>query len=202
MMESDVPTEDEAASGDRFPEEGTVASSAERLSPAAVQALYDLHATEMLAFLQGVLRDPDGAREALQSTFQRVLEAGHTARPDSIRGWLFRVAFHEAMALRRRQSARERTLQRFVSSGPSVERGESAEIELIRTEDVSRLKTALANLPVDQRQVVERRVYAEETFAQIAADLKLPIGTVLTRMRLALQKLQKALGRLSSKEIP
>ncbi len=202
MMESDGPTEGEAASGDRFPEEGKAASSAERLSPAAVQALYDLHAMEMSAFLQGVLRDPDGAREALQSTFQRVLEAGHTARPDSIRGWLFRVAFHEAMALRRRQSARERTLQRFVSNGLPVEGSVSAETELIRAEDVARLKTALANLPTEQRQVVERRIYAEETFAQIAADLKLPIGTILTRMRLALQKLQKALGRPSSQENP
>jgi len=156
----------------------------------------------MLAFLHGVLRDLDHAREALQNTFQRVLESGHTARSESIRGWLFRVAFHEAMALRRKQAGRERTLQRFISSVPPTESHPLPDVELIRAEDVARLKMALEELSADQRHVVERRIYAEETFAQIAADLKLPLGTVLTRMRLALQKLQKAIGRSPSKDNP
>ncbi len=198
MVESNGP--DESAFGEVIPDE--VASSSERLTPDAVRTLYETHATEMLAFLQGVLRDADRAREALQNTFQKVMEAGHTARAESIRGWLFRVAFHEAMALRRKQAGRERTLKRFVSSVPPAIVQELPDVKLIRAEDVAQLKAALTELPPEQRHVVERRIYAEETFAEIAEQLRLPIGTVLTRMRLALQKLQKALGRPPSKDFP
>lgn len=197
-MESDGATGDESASGNSLPE--SAAASPERLAPEAVKALYGQYAAEMQAFLQGVLRDPDGAREALQNTFQRVLESGHTAHADSIRGWLFRVAFHEAMALRRRQAARERTLQRFVGRISSSVEEVLPEVELIRAEDVARLRVALTELPADQRHVVEQRIYHEVTFATIAADLKVPLGTVLTRMRLALQKLKIALGRPASQD--
>lgn len=200
MVEFKGPTENNATSGEGFPDQGEIFSSAERLTPEAVQTLYEGHASEITAFLQGVLRDPEATREALQTTFQRVLEAGHTARPEAIRAWLFRVAFHEAMALRRRQAAQNRTLERFVNGLPPHHGVMPPEVNLIQAEDVARLKIALKDLPVDQRQVVERRIYSEETFAEIAADLKLPIGTVLTRMRLALQKLQKAFGRSSSQD--
>lgn len=201
MMETGDSTEAQAATGDVTQERGAEPSSTERLPPEMVRELYNDHAAEMLAFLQGVLRDGDQAREALQNTFQRMLESGHTARLDSIRGWLFRVAFNEAMALRRRQSSRDRTLQRFVSTQlPAEVETKLPETDIIRAEDVARLKVALEQLSSDQRHVVERRMHHDETFAQIAADLKVPLGTVLTRMRLALQKLQKLLGRPLSKD--
>lgn len=65
--------------------------------------------------------------------------------------------------------------------------------ELISDEEVRRLRQGLAELPAEQRWVVERRIDHEETFAVIAANLGVPLGTVLTRMRLALQKLERIL---------
>jgi RNA polymerase sigma-70 factor (ECF subfamily) len=58
---------------------------------------------------------------------------------------------------------------------------------------VERVTRSLSVLSPEQRQVVERRVWGGKTFAEIAAELDAPIGTVLTRMRLALCKLSKAL---------
>lgn len=201
MAEMEDSTESQTSSGDTAPAGDAAAPSTERLSPLAVRELYDGHATELLAFLQGVLRDGEQAREALQNTFQRVLESGHTARDESIRGWLFRVAFNEAMALRRRQSSRDRTLQRFANNhSPTDVQTELPEIDLIRAEDVARLKVAIDQLPADQRHVIERRMHHDETFAQIAHELKVPLGTVLTRMRLALQKLQRTLVRRTSQD--
>jgi RNA polymerase sigma-70 factor (ECF subfamily) len=201
MAETEDSTESQSSSRDTIPVGDAAAPSTERLSPTVVRELYDGHATELLAFLRGVLRDGEQAGEALQNTFQRVLEAGHTARNESIRGWLFRVAFHEAMALRRRQSARDRTLQRFVNDhSPTETQTQLPEMDLIRAEDVARLKLAIEQLPADQRYVIERRMQDDETFAQIAHELKVPLGTVLTRMRLALQKLQRTLVRRISQD--
>jgi DNA-directed RNA polymerase specialized sigma24 family protein len=55
------------------------------------------------------------------------------------------------------------------------------------------LRTAIGQLPQEQRIVVERRIHHHETFAQIAEQLDVPLGTVLTRMRIATQSLRKSL---------
>ncbi len=63
----------------------------------------------------------------------------------------------------------------------------------MRWEIVERVKQALETLPNQQRTVVRMRIYEEKTFAVIADELGIPLGTVLTRMRLAIKKLQKQL---------
>lgn len=166
----------------------------QRLSAAAVSALHAEYARDLEAFLLGVLRDRELSLEALQNTFQRVLEAGHTARSESIKGWLFKVAYHEAMLLRRRQATHERALMTYSRSPQQISGDWNApQFSLVRDEDLCRLRAALQELPPEQRIVVERRIYREQTFAVIAAELKLPLGTVLTRMRLAMEKLQRRL---------
>jgi RNA polymerase sigma-70 factor, ECF subfamily len=172
--------------------EGTTESP--RLSAADVQTLYDAHGSEVLLFLIGLLRDRELADEALQNTFQRALEQGHTARTESLKGWLFKVSFHEAMALKRRQATQDRVLRKYgdreVRPRFDPQPGEPDQ-RLVRDEDLARLRQALAELPPEQRQVVERRIDREQTFAVIAQELQLPLGTVLTRMRLALEKLRR-----------
>jgi RNA polymerase sigma-70 factor (ECF subfamily) len=58
----------------------------------------------------------------------------------------------------------------------------------------------LEELPAEQRQVVRMRIYEEKTFAIIAKELKIPIGTALGRMRSALQKLKAKLDPANSGE--
>ena len=158
-----------------------------RIDSARVAALYVEHADDLRAFLIGVLRDRDLAAEALQSTFTKTMESGHTAREESLKGWLFRVAFNEAMAIRRRQKVHQKSIRKWFWS--QSERNDSSEENVSRWETVNQVKQALKTLPEDQQQIVQMRIYEEKTFAAIAAELKLPLGTVLTRMRLALKKL-------------
>jgi RNA polymerase sigma-70 factor (ECF subfamily) len=53
----------------------------------------------------------------------------------------------------------------------------------------------LASLRPEERQVVRMRIYEEKTFAAIANELKIPLGTALGRMRTALLKLRAKLKR-------
>lgn len=170
--------------------------SPERLSAESVRALYEVHGRDLLTFLIGVLRDQEAAWDVSQITFQRLLEVGHLARSETVRGWLFKVAFHEAMAFRRKQSRGER-IQRELAVGKDEGQGDfqSAMQSLVRDEEIARLRSLLQQLPEDQRFVVRQRIQEEKTFAVIADELQVPLGTVLTRMRLAIQKLQKWFGR-------
>ena len=63
----------------------------------------------------------------------------------------------------------------------------------IRGETVEAVRQALDRLPIEQRKVVWARMYEDRSFAEIAQESGLPLGTVLTRMRLALEKLRRSL---------
>jgi RNA polymerase sigma factor (sigma-70 family) len=160
----------------------------ERLDSATIEALYRQHAAELRRFLVGVLRDENLAADAMQLAFVRALEVGHTTREESRKAWLFRVAYREALAIRRREATTERILKQITAPD-----GIPPETPLVTQEETERVRLALGNLPVEQREVVRKRIHEDKTFAEIARELNIPLGTALTRMRTALARLRDAL---------
>jgi RNA polymerase sigma factor (sigma-70 family) len=158
------------------------------LDAAQVVALYEEHGSELRRFVLGVLRNPELASDVVQATFAKVIELGHTSRGETRKGWLFRVALHEALALKRRQATRDDANRRL--AGLWRNRGEPPEERLIQLEQVARVRQAIAQLPPEMSKVVLQRLYEDKTFAEIARESGLPLGTVLTRMRLAVEKLR------------
>jgi RNA polymerase sigma-70 factor (ECF subfamily) len=161
------------------------------IDPASVAVLYEEYGAELRRFVLGVVRDPEVTGDVLQATFAKAVERGHTARTETIKGWLFQVAFREALTARRRNQTREQAVRRLAALG--FKSGERPEEGLIREETVQAVRKALERLPADQSKVVWARMYEDKTFAEIAGELGLPLGTVLTRMRLALEKLKRTL---------
>jgi len=154
--------------------------------------LYVEHGEELRRFLLGILRDAQLAADVLQATFAKMVQRGHETRQETRKAWLFRVAYHEAMAIRRREGVGDKVLRRVAwhtngTAGPADE-------PVIRFEAVTAVREALDDLPPDQRQVVRMRIYDEKTFATIAKELKIPLGTALGRMRSALIKLKAKFG--------
>ena|SRR6185436_4466355 len=163
----------------------------EQLSSEVVAALYAEHGEELRRFLQGVLRDTALAADCLQATFIKLVERGHETREETRKAWLFRVAFHEAMAFRRRAAVGDKVFRQVAWQGPA--NPPSAEERAIEHEAVNAVKAALEMLRPEERQIVRMRIYEEKTFAVIAAELKIPLGTALGRMRTALMKLKTKL---------
>jgi len=167
------------------------------LEPAVVAELYVRHADELRWFLRGLLRDTHLANDVLQATFARAVEVGHTARRESVKGWLFRVAYNEAMLLRRRAAAGQRAIDKLGWAGKQPD--DSPEEHLVRWESVARVRAELEQLPAEQQQIVRMRIYEQKTFAQISAELNIPLGTALSRMRAALQKLKRKMTNQTEK---
>lgn len=167
----------------------------ERINPDSVADLYQQHAEEIRAFLSGVLKDRDLADEVLQTVFRKTLEKGHTVK-ESIRSWLFKVAWNEAMLVRRVQNRQKNKLEevarREKRSGRTPEQSLTS---AILGETVERVRRAIQALPEEQQIVLKLRIYKEKKFAVIAEELGVPLGTVLTRMRSAVLKLENSLGK-------
>ena len=161
-----------------------------KLDPAVVAALYLDYGEQLRHFLLGLLRDSALANDVLQATFTKAVQVGHTTSAESRKAWLFRVAYHEAAAVRRRQAIASRATRQSVWSRPALDH--AADQPLIRFETVEAVRAALAELPDAQRQVVRMRIYEEKTFAAIAEELEIPLGTALARMRAALRKLRES----------
>ncbi len=168
----------------------------EKLDASTVAALYLEHADELRRFLIGLLRHSELAADALQTTFTKAVEQGHTARQETLKSWLFTVAYHEAMLIRRRQGVTERAMEkrRVLETALDGHRQQAADNNLVRWETVERVRFALQELPIEQADVVRRRIFEGKKFIEIATELQLPLGTVLTRMHLALAKLRNRLG--------
>ena len=166
------------------------------LDTETVEALFRCHADTLRWFIRGIVRDPETAEDVLQTTFARLIERGGPAQTDpaSRKSWLFQVAYHEALTQKRKGRLRDRAnrdgrVVRAVDSGSR----ETAEDHSQRAETIARVRQAVDALPPAQRDVVLRRLTGQETFAAIAQADGLPLGTVLTRMRLALGRLRSVL---------
>jgi RNA polymerase sigma-70 factor (ECF subfamily) len=164
-----------------------------KIDPAEAAELYDRYGDEIRLFLVGMLRDAQLASDVLQTTFAKLVERGHETKEESRKGWLYRVAYHEAMSVRRRQAADDVARRRVAWSREAA--GESAEGPLLRAETVHRVRRAIEGLPAEQRQVVRMRIYEDKTFAAIAEELAIPLGTALGRMRAAMKRLRTRLER-------
>lgn len=156
-----------------------------------VASLYTEHGEPIRRFLLGVLRDSALAADCLQATFTKLLQKGHDTRPETRRAWLFTVAYQEAMLARRNSSTTDRVLRKAAWS--RTREAAMPEESLLRGESIERIQVALEKLSAEQRGVVRMRIYEEKTFAVIAQELNIPLGTALARMRAALMKLRTAL---------
>ena len=65
---------------------------------------------------------------------------------------------------------------------------------MARDGEDARLRDALTKLSADQAQVVQMSFFADKPHSQIARELGLPLGTVKSRLRLAMARIKAVLG--------
>jgi RNA polymerase sigma-70 factor (ECF subfamily) len=163
----------------------------------ALGALYDRYSNGVYALAMQVLRDSGAAEEVAQDVFHNVWRRASSYHPDrdKVTSWLFSIAHHRTIdELRRRRREREHVQHGVdIDNRPSEGRGDPVEYTTLRFEG-GRIKEALGVLRTEQREVVMLAYYGGFTHSEIAARLDQPLGTVKTRMRLALKKLREVLG--------
>jgi RNA polymerase sigma-70 factor (ECF subfamily) len=70
----------------------------------------------------------------------------------------------------------------------------SADDKMVLDDDGERLHAVLKELPAEQAQVVQMSFFADKPHSQIAQELGLPLGTVKSRLRLAMARIRGAMG--------
>jgi RNA polymerase sigma-70 factor (ECF subfamily) len=157
----------------------------------ATDALFAEHAPALRNFLGARCRDADLAAELLQETAARLVAAGPRLDTNgNLRGYLFRIAANVWRDHLRRELVRRRTAQAYAAE---PRQAAAADDGMHARELRAALRQAITALPVAQREVLELRHREDITFREIAGRLGRPLGTVLSQMRAALQKIAVAL---------
>jgi len=163
----------------------------------ALAQLYDRYNRLIFSLAFAVVNDRETAEEITLDVFMRVWQKAETYRAEQakVSTWLTHIARHHSIDVLRRRAARldhsaihwEEAIRNVESSLPSPQ--ESAELSLRR----ARIHAALARLPAEQKQALFLAYFGGYTQSQIAEILAQPLGTIKTRLRLAMQKLREFL---------
>ena len=163
-------------------------------------ALVSTHAAWLSAFLRGLTRREADAEDAFQEVWMRVFKRGGLPEGPSPRAYLAQTARSVVIDRYRREGRETLLLDAPNESGvpPSESLVDAAPLPDAQFADATTreaLRAAIRALPEDLRAVVVMRIEAELTFQEIADEMGVPIGTVLTWMRQATLKMKKSLGR-------
>jgi RNA polymerase sigma-70 factor, ECF subfamily len=156
----------------------------------ALEALYRRHGPRAMGVALRVLRVRSDAEEVLQETFVEVWRRAREYTPSrgTVEAWLLTIARTRAIDRLRSRAARGRMAEAKGAEPP--EPGPSLPDALaVAAQDAGRVQAALAELPKDQRVALELAYWEGLSQTEIAERTGQPLGTVKTRVRLALLKL-------------
>jgi RNA polymerase sigma factor (sigma-70 family) len=165
----------------------------ERRDRAAFAALFRHFAPRLKAFMRRLGSADDQAEELVQETMLMVWRRAESFDPTraSVQTWLYQIARNKRIDGFRRQGrpAPDPNDPAFV---PDPEPSPAEQLEAAEAAD--RLRVALAALPREQADILYMAYFDHRSQSEIGAALGLPLGTVKSRTRLALDRLRKHLS--------
>jgi RNA polymerase sigma-70 factor (ECF subfamily) len=171
-----------------------------RRDRAAFAELYDRYAGVLYSTVLRVLNHPDEAADVLQEVFVQIWDKAPTYNPALGKpfSWALTLARHKAIdrlrSLRRRYNFIEE-ITHEMSSTSLAEVGERRD-EVFSQEQVQLIRSAVATLPLEQRQAIEMAFLGGLTQHEVAAALNQPLGTIKARIRRGMLKLRDSLKEL------
>jgi len=161
--------------------------------PDGLARAYDAYAADLLAVARNVLGERERSEDCVHDALLRVWRTPASFDParGGLRAFLCGCVRNEAVSeLRRaaRQADRER---RAVRGEPRHE-----DFPVIDPVEAERVRDAIGRLPEAQRDAIVRAYYGNRSQTQIAEETQTPLGTVKTRVSLALLKLASELREM------
>lgn len=166
-----------------------------RQDRAAFARLFRHFAPRLKAFLMRGGADAEAAQEVAQEALILVWRkaASFDRTRASAATWLYTIARNKRIDLLRRNARPAIETEDWLTVFAPEE--EDPDKSVLAGQTYTRVKELLGGLSADQLVVIEKAFFEDKTHTAIAEELKLPLGTVKSRIRLALGRLREALER-------
>jgi len=161
----------------------------------AFSELYDLTASRMYGLVLRILRSADHAAEVTQEVFVEVWRQSARYAPDkgSVLAWMSTIAHRRAVDRVRSVSSEVARDEQYAVT-TVVREADHVWEDVEQKMEVERVRKGMASLTAIQREAIGLAYFGGYTQTQVASLLKLPLGTVKTRIRDGLIGLRDALG--------
>ncbi len=168
---------------------------ASRQDKAAFAALFRHFAPRVKAFVMRGGADAEAAQEVAQEALIMVWRkaASFDRTRASAATWIFTIARNKRIDLLRRSGRPAIETEDWLTVFAPEE--EDPDKSVLAGQTYTRVKELLGGLSAEQLVVIEKAFFEDKTHSAIAEELKLPLGTVKSRIRLALNRLRDALQR-------
>ena len=180
------------------PQEGTeppfpdlLVAVAERQDRAAFATLFGHFAPRLKAYIRRFGMEEARAEELAQEVMLIVWRRAALYDPAqaSVSTWIFTIARNKRID----ELRRERRPEIDPNDPALVQEAAVVDVVIAQNEVGRRLHAAVAALPEEQALVLRKNFFEDKPHNEIAAELALPLGTVKSRLRLALAKLRLAM---------
>ena len=166
-----------------------------RRDPEAFAALFRFFAPRLKNYFLRLGTNPRQAEDLVQETLLRVWDRAVSFDPMRAHAstWIFTVARNLRLDVLRGERHPEPELDPNVIERPDDDPTADQLIETVERDD--RIRAALAVLPAEQMEILQLSFFEDVPHAEIAERLQLPLGTVKSRIRRALQQIRGRLGK-------
>jgi len=165
---------------------------------AALEALYHRHKYLLRTIISRILSSDSESEDLLQEIFIEIWNRAAHYDPSKGKalGWIVTLARRRSLDKLRRKQASLRTAERLRVEVDATSHGPShiaaADQEVVAKDHINILQRILKSLPDAQRDVVNLNFYHGLSHREIAAKTGIPLGTIKTRLDLALGKVRKS----------
>jgi RNA polymerase sigma-70 factor (ECF subfamily) len=170
-------------------EDATLLRRISQRDEGAMEVLFDKYGTIVYSIALRVLHDPSEAEDVMQEVLMQVWRnaSSFVEGRGSLGGWLAVVSRHRAIDVLRRRHPSDSVDEVILPA--SFDLASEAE----RNTLVEKVRIVMLELPSEQQKSVEMAFFEGLTHSEIAEKTGDPLGTVKTRIRLALISIRKAL---------
>jgi RNA polymerase sigma-70 factor, ECF subfamily len=159
------------------------------------------HAPAAYSLAHWLLRHPQDAEDALQEGILKAFKSFHGYNGGNAQGWLLAIVRNTCLTLMERRRAEGRVVVRAVSAplqdhqqGTVPDPSPQQDAAIIAEEECRRIRDAVAALPLPFREVLVLREYHDLPYREIADIIGAPVGTVMSRLARARERLAVALS--------
>ncbi|MFS0839251.1 RNA polymerase sigma factor [Paenibacillus sp. 1P03SA] len=180
-----------------WPEDSQLMRLIAQKQPQALEQLYDRYERPMYSFAYRFVKDSMMAEEVVQELFLRIWN--HAERYEDAQGklstWMFAIARNISIdTLRRKQTRTSGQLAEPDKLLQVADRGRGTEEEVELRFMGEELALAMEDLNEDQKKVIDLIYFKGYTHQEVSQRQEIPLGTVKSRVRLAMKQLKEKLA--------
>ncbi len=164
----------------------------------ALEELYNQFARPLFGVVYSIVKKKEDAEEILLDVFYRAWEKAATfdGEKGTVWGWLLALARYRAIDKLRSKEYKDRMREdgseaEMESAGDPQATDPAQRMDMVRR--MERIRKALECISPEQRCVLEAAYFEGRSQTQVAEKLGMPLGTVKTRMRDGMRRLQNLL---------